>query len=72
MYSESFTVTGMSCGHCVASVTEEVKTLPGVREVAIDLASGQVSLTVEQPIDPSDLRRVITEAGFQLATPVGS
>jgi copper chaperone CopZ len=72
MYSESFTVTGMSCGHCVASVTEEVKTLPGVSEVTIVLASGQVSVTVEEPIDPSDLSRVISGAGFQLATPVGS
>jgi copper chaperone CopZ len=72
MYSVSFTVTGMSCGHCVASVTEEVKTLPGVSEVTIVLASGQVSVTVEEPIDPSDLSRVISGAGFQLATPVGS
>jgi copper chaperone len=72
MFSESFTVTGMSCGHCVASVTEELETVPGVREVAVDLASGRVDVTSDQPVDSSDLRRAVTEAGFAVLSPVGS
>lgn len=43
------TVTGMSCGHCVASVTEEVKLLPGVHEVSVDLPTG----LVRRPVDRS-------------------
>jgi copper chaperone CopZ len=71
MFSESFTVTGMSCGHCVASVTEELEAVPGVREVAVDLASGRVDVTSDRPVDSSDLRRAVTEAGFSALSPVG-
>jgi copper chaperone len=72
MFSESIIVTGMSCGHCVASVTEELTAVPGVRNVAVDLASGRVDLQSDQRIDPSDLRRAVAEAGFELASPVSS
>jgi copper chaperone len=72
MFSESFTVAGMSCGHCVATVTEELDAVPGVREVAVDLASGRVDLVSDRRIDPSELRRVVAEAGFELLSPVGS
>jgi copper chaperone len=72
MFSESIIVTGMSCGHCVASVTEELTTVPGVHNVAVDLASGRVDLSSDQRLDPSDLRRAVAEAGFELASPVGS
>ena len=41
----TYTVAGMTCAHCVASVTEEVSEIPGVGNVQVDLASGAVVVT---------------------------
>ncbi|NEE24045.1 heavy-metal-associated domain-containing protein, partial [Streptomyces sp. SID7982] len=42
MNENRYRVAGMTCGHCLASVTEEVREVPGVREVKVDLAEGTV------------------------------
>jgi copper chaperone len=62
-----YTVTGMTCGHCVASVTEEVQEIAGVTEVAVDLESGGLRVTSENPVQESDIRAAVEEAGYQLA-----
>jgi len=67
MTTTSFPVTGMTCAHCVASVTEEVGELPGVASVAVDLVVGGAStVTVEsdQPLDPAAVRAAVDEAGY--------
>jgi copper chaperone CopZ len=53
-------------------VTEELHTLADVRDVSVDLPTGQLTVTSERPIDPSDIRRVVAEAGFQVVSAVGS
>ncbi|MFI6907653.1 heavy-metal-associated domain-containing protein [Nonomuraea sp. NPDC050394] len=63
--STTYTVTGMTCGHCVASVKEEVGEVPGVTAVDVDLASGRVSVT--GAADDSLIRAAIKEAGYQVA-----
>jgi len=63
----SGTVTGMTCGHCVASVTEEVSEIPGVSDVALDLASGALVVTSEVALDPAVVRAAVVEAGYELA-----
>jgi len=63
----TYTVTGMTCGHCVASVTEEVQEIAGVSDVAVDLASGAVTITSAEPLDESVVRAAVEEAGYQLA-----
>jgi copper ion binding protein len=60
------TVSGMTCGHCVASVTEEVSELDGVTDVAVDLESGAVTVTSDQPLDESAVRGAVEEAGYTL------
>ncbi len=60
------TVTGMTCGHCVASVTEEVAELAGVSDVVVDLASGSLTVTSETPLDEAAVRAAVAEAGYQL------
>jgi copper chaperone CopZ len=62
-----YTVTGMTCGHCVASVTEEVQEIPGVTDVQVDLASGSLRFTSEQPVCDADVKAAVEEAGYQLA-----
>ena len=66
MTKTSFTVSGMTCEHCVASVREEITELDGVREVAVDLATGQVSVTSEAPLSQRALNEAVQEAGYEL------
>ncbi len=66
-HTSSYTVTGMTCGHCVASVTEEVQEIPGVTDVQVDLASGALTVTSERPLDDEAVRAAVDEAGYALA-----
>ncbi|WP_308010506.1 heavy-metal-associated domain-containing protein [Blastococcus sp. LR1] len=63
----SYTVTGMTCGHCVNAVTEEVSGVPGVTAVDVDLASGGLTVTSEQPVDDSAVRAAVEEAGYEVS-----
>ena len=67
MSTATYTVTGMTCGHCVASVTEELGELVGVQGVEVDLPTGAVTVTSEQPLDEAAVRGAVEEAGYQLA-----
>jgi copper chaperone CopZ len=67
MSSASYTVVGMTCGHCVNAVTEEVSQIPGVTAVDVDLASGGLTVTGEAPIDETAVRAAVEEAGYEVA-----
>lgn len=60
------TVEGMTCQHCVASVTEEVSELSGVTDVRVDLASGSLSVASDVPLAREDVAAAVTEAGYTL------
>lgn len=59
-------VSGMTCAHCVASVAEEVREIPGVEAVDVTLETGQVVVTSAGPIDRAAVDTAVTEAGYQL------
>ncbi|MDQ6934086.1 MAG: heavy-metal-associated domain-containing protein [Actinomycetota bacterium] len=61
----TYTVSGMTCAHCAASVTEEVRAVPGVQSVDVELDSGR--LTVTGDVEESTVRTAVEEAGYQLA-----
>ena len=63
----TYTVTGMTCGHCVASVTEEVQEIPGVESVTVDLPTGAVTITSAEPLDDAAVKAAVEEAGSQVA-----
>jgi copper chaperone CopZ len=65
--TRSYTVTGMTCGHCVASVTEEVREIPGIADVSVVLETGSLTVTSSQPVDDGAVRAAVEEAGYQLA-----
>jgi len=67
MTTATYTVQGMTCGHCVSSVKEEVAEVAGVDAVDVDLASGALTVTSEQPVDAAAIRAAVEEAGYQLA-----
>lgn len=67
MSTSQFTVTGMTCSHCVASVTDEVTAVPGVTGVDVDLATGGLTVTSDAPVDDASIKAAVEEAGYQLA-----
>ena len=62
------TVIGMTCGHCVASVTEELTDLPGVQTVDVVLESGLVTVVSAAPLNRDAIMAAVTEAGYALAS----
>ena len=68
--STDFLVQGMTCSHCVASVTEELSAVEGVGSIDVDLNAGGVSrVTVHSaaPVDVARVRAAVEEAGYALA-----
>jgi len=67
MSTLDFTVTGMTCQHCVASVTEEVSEVAGVSGVDVDLGTGALRVSGTD-VDGEQVRAAVAEAGYS-ATP---
>lgn len=68
MATTTYTVTGMTCDHCVAAVREEVGKVDGVSQVDVELASGLVTVESEAPLDPAAVAAAVDEAGYEVAT----
>ncbi|GLX11645.1 MULTISPECIES: cation transporter [unclassified Microbispora] len=66
MTTATYTVTGMTCGHCVSSVKEEVSEVPGVTGVEVDLATGIVTVESDSPLDTAQIRAAVEEAGYEV------
>lgn len=66
MTSATYRVTGMTCDHCVRAVTEEVSKLAGVTDVAVDLSSGTVTVSSDNPLDEAAVKAAVDEAGYEL------
>jgi copper chaperone len=64
----TYTVTGMTCGHCANSVTEEIGRIAGVGAVDVELASGRVTVTSDTPLDETAVRAAVDEAGYTLVS----
>jgi copper chaperone CopZ len=68
MSTTTYDVTGMTCGHCVAAVTEELTALDGVTDVAVDLVAGGTShVAVTGDASPDAVRAAVAEAGYTAA-----
>ena len=65
----TITVDGMTCGHCVNAVQTEVGKLDGVTDVAVDLASGQVTIVADPAPGADALREAVEEAGYEVRAP---
>jgi copper chaperone len=65
----TYSVTGMTCGHCVNAVTEELMNVPGVTEVRVDLVVGAgspVHVVSADKLDIELVRAAVDEAGYAL------
>ncbi|GAA3342676.1 heavy-metal-associated domain-containing protein [Curtobacterium pusillum] len=69
MNTELLLVEGMTCEHCVMSVTEELTEIDGVSDVAVQLVPGgasRVTVTSDAPVDADALRGAVAEAGYEV------
>ncbi|HEX2810004.1 MAG TPA: heavy-metal-associated domain-containing protein [Kineosporiaceae bacterium] len=69
MTTTTLHVTGMTCGHCVNAVTEELSALDGVEQVTVDLVAGGTSsvvVTSQTPLTADAVRAAVDEAGYEL------
>ncbi|SIM87439.1 heavy-metal-associated domain-containing protein [Micromonospora cremea] len=66
MTTATYQVQGMTCGHCVNSVSTEISSIAGVNDVQVDLGSGRVTVTSAAPLDPAAVRAAVDEAGYDL------
>lgn len=69
MASAAYRVSGMTCDHCIAAVTEELRAVPGVESVSVDLRPGEesvVTVTSDADLAIDDVRAAVDEAGYDL------
>ncbi|WP_309109689.1 heavy-metal-associated domain-containing protein [Saccharothrix sp.] len=62
----TYTVSGMTCGHCVSSVTEELTAVSGVTAVDVQLDTGAVTVTSTRELSRDEVEAAVTEAGYAL------
>ncbi|MGW4769047.1 heavy-metal-associated domain-containing protein [Nocardia sp. NPDC004278] len=67
MATSTYTVTGMTCGHCVNSVKTEIGKIDGVTSVDVDLATGAVRVDSAAPLAAADIAAAVDEAGYEVA-----
>ncbi|HWB35301.1 MAG TPA: heavy metal-associated domain-containing protein [Rugosimonospora sp.] len=65
--TETYRVVGMTCEHCVNAVSTELGRLPGVHDVRVELATGEVAVDSDGPLPLDEVRAAVDEAGYQLA-----
>ena len=63
----TFTVSGMTCEHCVASVSDEVLEIAGVTGVGVDLHTGRLTVTSDQPVSEDEVASAVDQAGYRLS-----
>lgn len=66
MSTTTWTVTGMTCSHCAASVTEEITEIDGVRDVRVDVDSGRVEVDSDRELGRDEIAAAVDEAGYAL------
>ncbi|MFI8566607.1 heavy-metal-associated domain-containing protein [Rhodococcus sp. NPDC078407] len=64
----TYSVEGMTCAHCAASVREEVSEIAGVTGVDVDVDAGSVVVTSDSALDTATVNAAVTEAGYRLAS----
>lgn len=65
-----YIVAGMTCGHCVQAVTSGLTKISGVRDVRVDLTTGEVTVCSDAEPSIAVVRETIDDAGFELVTKV--
>ena len=67
MTTETYTVNGITCGHCVRAIKGEVGAIAGVTSVDVDIPTGRVTVMATAPVPVEQVREAVEEAGYALA-----
>ena len=59
-------IEGMSCGHCTGTVEKALRAMPGVTDVAVDLASKTATVEAQDSVSEAALTKTIIDKGFQV------
>jgi copper chaperone CopZ len=62
-----YTVPGVSCGHCVKAITDELTRIPGIEQVDVDLATKHVTVRHNDNVTDAQIQTGIEEAGYDIA-----
>ena len=62
---EKLKIQGMSCQHCVMSVTKALSGLPGIKNLKVDLVKGEATFENSQNVDRTRLRKAVEDAGYK-------
>lgn len=65
MTNEAVHIDGMTCDHCVRTVTQALESIEGIREVTVDLAGGRAQYVAAEPIDREIIRAAVRRAGYE-------
>ena len=68
MTTSTYMVKGMTCGHCEQAVTNELTSIEGVTDVAVNLQTGDVTVTSQAQLQEAAVRAAVDEAGFELVS----
>ena len=68
MMTETFSVAGMTCDHCVKAVTGEIAKIQGVLELDTDLETGVVTVSSRAGVDRDEVAAAVDEAGYELTS----
>lgn len=69
--NSTYIVEGMTCQHCVSSVTEEISEIEGVDNVEVDLGTGRVVVGSSAALNEAAVEAAVAEAGYRLAASIG-
>ena len=63
--TQTYAVTGMTCGHCESAVRSEVSQIPGVQQIEVSASNGQLTVTAEGPVEDTTVLAAVDEAGYR-------
>lgn len=66
MNTNTYRVEGMTCGSCAGKVSDRVEQIPGVQDIDVDLATGQITLTSGTELDDVTVRDAVRDAGYTM------
>ncbi|HLS79649.1 MAG TPA: cation transporter [Nocardia sp.] len=67
MTTTTYTVKGMTCGHCASAVEAELSKIDAVTAVSVDVAAGAVRVESTAPLADADVVAAVDEAGYEVA-----
>ena len=65
--TQTYAVTGMTCGHCESAVREEISQIPGIEQIDVSASTGTLAITADGPVDDAAVIAAVDEAGYQAA-----